>query len=253
MRMSPQGAVSSLCHRFLLSVLACCSASAHAENSDWSSQGLIYLLGPTLDGTSGIGPVDTEVDMDAGDVFDALDGAFLGMYRGQNNRWGVALDVVHMDLKGDATGDRGALSGTVSVRQSSVIASGYYRVSEEFRIIGGALYNDLATRVSLSGPLNDRNQKVSEDWVDPVIGVGYDVPLGESWDFSGSALVGGFGVGSDLVMVFSASFAYRFNDWSSISLGGRYLDFDYEDGQGADRFKFDMKQYGPAVGFRFDF
>jgi len=36
-------------------------------------------------------------------------------------------------------------------------------------------------------------------------------------------------------------------------LGGRYLDFDYEDGQEADRFKFDMKQYGPAVGFRFDF
>jgi len=129
MRMALQGIVSSFCYRLLLCVLVYCSSSAHAENSDWSSQGIIYLLGPTLDGTSGIGPFDTEVDMDAGDVFDALDGAFLGMYRGQNNRWGVALDVVHMDLKGNATGDRGALSGTVSVRQSSVITSGYYRVA----------------------------------------------------------------------------------------------------------------------------
>ena len=229
------------------------ATSQAAEDSSWSNQALIYLLGPTLDGTSGIGPFDTEVDMDAGDVFDALDGAFLGMYRGQNDRWGVALDVVHMDLNGDATGDRGALSGSVNVKQTTMIGTGYYRLSRELRLIGGALFNDLSTRVALSGPLNDRNQRFGDDWVDPIVGVGYDVPLSQKWDFSGSALVGGFGVGSDLVMVFSASFAYRFNDWASITLGGRYLDFDYEDGEGADRFKFDMKQYGPAVGFRFDF
>ena len=130
-----------------------------AEDSGWSNQALIYLLGPTLDGTSGIGPFDTEVDMDAGDVFDALDGAFLGMYRGQNDRWGVALDVVHMDLKGDATGDRGALSGSVNVKQTTMIGTGYYRLSRELRLIGGALFNDLSTRVALSGPLNDRNQR----------------------------------------------------------------------------------------------
>ncbi|MGB2419645.1 MAG: hypothetical protein ACPH9Z_05910, partial [Luminiphilus sp.] len=108
-------------------------------------------------------------------------------------------------------------------------------------------------RVALSGPLNERNQRFDEDWVDPIVGVGYDVPLSQRWDFSGSALVGGFGVGSDLVMVFSASFGYRFNDWASITLGGRYLDFDYEDGDGLDRFKFDMREHGPAVGWRFDF
>lgn len=245
----PFGYLAVIC---LLSTLA---TAALADEGSWSNQGLIYLLGPTLDGTTGIGPFDTEMDMDAGDVFDALDGAFLGMYRGQNDRWGVALDVVYMDLKGDATGDRGALSGSVNVKQTTMIGTGYYRLSKELRLIGGALFNDLSTRIALSGPRpeNDRNQRFGDDWVDPIVGVGYDVALGQKWDFSGSALVGGFGVGSDLVMVFSASFGYRFNDWASITLGGRYLDFDYEDGDGADRFKFDMKQYGPAVGFRFDF
>jgi len=229
------------------------TTEALAAEGPWSNQGIIYLLGPTLDGTTGIGPFDTEMDMDAGDVFDALDGAFLGMYRGQGDRWGVGLDVVYMDLKVDGTGDRGALSGSVNVKQSTMIGTGYYRLSEEVRLIGGALFNDLSTRIALSGPLNDRNQRFDEDWVDPIVGVGYDVALGEKWDFSGSALYGGFGVGSESVMVFSASFAYRFNHWASMTLGGRYLDFDYEDGEGADRFKFDMKQYGPAVGFRFDF
>ena len=64
-------------------------SAAHGQSeSSWSNEGLIYLLGPTLDGTSGIGPIDTEVDLSAGDVFDNLDSAFLGMYRGEGERWG---------------------------------------------------------------------------------------------------------------------------------------------------------------------
>ena len=50
-----------------LAVLFCAAmqpAFAQSESS-WSNQGLIYLLGPTLDGTSGIGPIDTDVDMSA--------------------------------------------------------------------------------------------------------------------------------------------------------------------------------------------
>ena len=236
-----------------LSIALATGTARAAERSHWSNQGLIYLLGPSLSGTSGIGPFDTQVDMDAGDVFDALDTAFLGMYRGEGERWGVQLDIVHMDLKVDATGDRGALTGSVSVQQTNVIASGSYRLSREFRVIGGGMFTDITNGIALSGPANDRNQRFGDDWVDPIVGVGYDTPIGDHWDFSGSALFGGFGVGADLVMVFSASFGYRFNDWASLTLGARYLDFDYEDGEGADRFKFDMKQYGPAVGFRFDF
>ena len=61
---------------------------ALAEERGWSNQGLIYLLGPTLEGTTGIGPIDTQMEMTTSDVFDALDGAFLGMYRGEGERWG---------------------------------------------------------------------------------------------------------------------------------------------------------------------
>ena len=66
---------------------------------------------------------------------------------------------------------------------------------------------------------------------------------------SSSTLLGG--VGSDLTYVLTASFAWQFGDRSSLTLGYRYLYFDYEKGYGANRFKFDMKQHGPAVGYRF--
>ena len=227
-------------------------ASAQSESS-WSNQGLIYLLGPTLSGTSGIGPVDTEVDMSASDVFDAIDGAFLGMYRGEGERWGVMVDIVYMDLKAEGSGDGGQLTGKVELEQTTGIVSATYRLSPTTQLMAGALYNDVSGRVLLTGPLTTRRQSMSEDWLDPIVGVLFETPMGGKWSFTGAAQVGGFGVGADLVTILTGSFSYRFNDWSSIDIGYRYLDFDYEDGDGLDRFKFDMREHGPAIGWRFDF
>ena len=229
-------------------------ASAQSESS-WSNQGLIYLLGPTLDGTSGIGPIDTDVDMSASDVFETLDGAFLGMYRGEGERWGVMIDVVYMDLKAEGAGDGGAFSGEVEVEQTTAIASATYRLSPSTQLMAGALYNDVSAGISLKGPTDRiREQSAGDDWVDPIVGALFETPIGAgNWSFTGSAQIGGFGVGADLVTILTGSFSYRFNNWSSIDIGYRYLDFDYEDGDGLERFKFDMKEHGPAIGWRFDF
>ena len=229
-------------------------AFAQSESS-WSNQGLIYLLGPTLDGTSGIGPIDTDVDMSASDVFETLDGAFLGMYRGEGERWGVMIDVVYMDLKAEGAGDGGAFSGKVEVEQTTAIASATYRLSPSTQLMAGALYNDVSAGISLKGPTDRiREQSAGDDWVDPIVGALFETPIGAgNWSFTGSAQIGGFGVGANLVTILTGSFSYRFNNWSSIDIGYRYLDFDYEDGDGLERFKFDMKEHGPAIGWRFDF
>ena len=230
--------------------------AAHGQSeSGWSNEGLIYLLGPTLDGTSGIGPVDTAVDLSAGDVFDNLDSAFLGMYRGEGERWAVMIDVVYMDLKADGTGDGGAFSGEVEVEQTTAIASATYRFSPTTQLMAGVLYNDVSAGIALKGPRDRiREQSAGDDWVDPIVGVLFEIPVGNgNWSFTGAAQLGGFGVGADLVTILTGSFSYRFNHWSSIDIGYRYLDFDYEDGDGLDRFKFDMKEHGPAIGWRFDF
>ena len=240
----------------LASVLCLFVQPAHGQSeSSWSNQGLIYLLGPTLDGTSGVGPFDTEVDLSAGDVFDNLDSAFLGMYRGEGERWGVLIVVVDMDLNADGSGDGGRFSGEVELEQTTAIVSATYRLSPTTQLMAGALYNDISGGISLTGPRNEsRGQTMGEDWVDPIVGVLFETPIGAgNWSFTGAAQLGGFGVGSDLVTILTGSFSYRFNNWSSIDIGYRYLDFDYEDGDGADRFKFDMSEHGPAVGWRIDF
>lgn len=64
------------------------AAAATEEAPKWSNQGLLYLLAPTLSGTQGVGELELDVDIGSSDVFDAIDSGFLGMYRGEGERWG---------------------------------------------------------------------------------------------------------------------------------------------------------------------
>jgi hypothetical protein len=235
----------------LLSVPAMAQAQTAGED-DWSAIFVLYLLGPTLDGTVGIGPVGGDVDMSAGDVFSALDRAFLGIYAGEGERWGVVADLVYMDLsEDDISGPAGILRGEVGNKQFTGLVSASYRVSEQTRLLAGFMYTDVTADIRISGPMNSRFAERSESWVDPVVGVLFNSPFGDRWDFSALAQVGG-GVGADLAYGLTASLAWKFGKSTSLTFGYRYLYFDYEDGSGVGRFKFDMKQHGPALGFRFD-
>ncbi len=129
----------------------------------------------------------------------------------------------------------------MELEQTVAIASVTLRVNDALQLTWGALCSDVAATLSLTGPNNDRQLTAGDDWIGPVVGVVYETPIGAAWEFPGAFQVSGFGVGSDLVVVASGAFSYRLNYWSSVLLGYRYLDFDYGDGDGTDRFKFDLK------------
>jgi len=222
-------------------------------DSPWKNTVEIYLMGPTLDGSVGLGPVDGDVDVDAGTVFDALDGAFLGTYIGEADRWGVLVDLAYMDLKEDGSGPQGVLNYEVNVKQTILGLVGLYRLTDTLQFTFGGRYVDVTNRLTLRGPSQERGARASESWFDPTVGLRYVAPLAEKWVFSGGADIGGAGVGSDLTWYWSANIAYRMTPRSQIYAGYRYIYFDYEDGEGRDRFKFDMAQHGPLVGFRFEF
>jgi hypothetical protein len=230
------------------------SAQAPTDTSlQWKNTVEIYLMGPTLDGTVGLGPVDGDVDVDASTIFDALDGAFLGSYVGEADRWGVLVDLAYMDLEEDGKGPQGVADYEVNVKQTILGLIGLYRLTDTLQFTFGGRYVDVSNRLTLSGPIQDRGGKASESWFDPTIGLRYVAPVGEKWVFNGAADIGGAGVGSDLTWFWAANFAYRMTQRSQIYAGYRYIYFDYEDGEGRDRFKFDMAQHGPLAGFRFEF
>ena len=250
---SKQTAVSLVLVASLAAAPTVFSQSSAGTSAPWKNTVEIYLLAPTLDGSVGLGPIDGDVDVDAGSVFDALDGAFLGTYIGEAERWGVLVDLAYMDLKEDGKGPQGVVDYEVNVKQTILGLVGLYRLTDTLQFTFGGRYVVVTNRLTLTGPNQGRGAKVSEGWFDPTVGLRYVTPLAEKWVFSGAADIGGAGVGSDLTWYWSANIAYRMTQRSQIYAGYRYIYFDYEDGEGRDRFKFDMAQHGPLAGFRFEF
>ncbi len=219
----------------------------------WKSSLVLYLMGPNIDGTVGAGPIQGDIKLEPGDILDSFDSGFLGIFGMEKDRWGFVIDGVYMDLKEDASGPNGIVTGTVGTEQLILGALASYRLTENTRFLFGGLYVDLSNTFDLSGPIQDRRTKVSENWVDPLVGVNVTRPLNEKWTLGGMAAIGGFGVGSDFTWQVTGSISYSLTDRTSIIGGFRYMDFDYEDGSGQDFFKFDVAEYGAAFGFRFDF
>jgi hypothetical protein len=141
----------------------------------------------------------------------------------------------------------------IDVKQTIFGLVGTYRLTDSLQFTFGGRYVDLTNRLTVDGPSQVRRAEASESWFDPTIGLRYVAPLGEKWVFNGAADIGGFGIGSDLTWFMAANIAYRMTQHTQFYAGFRYIDFDYESGNGLDRFKFDMAQYGPLAGFRFEF
>jgi len=228
-------------------------AFATADEGGWKQSAVIYLLAPTISGTTGIGPVDSDVEIDPKAVFDSLDGAFLGIYAAEKGRWGVLADVIYMDLGADLEGDLGLISGKLTNKQFNLALAASYRLSERWQLLAGGMYTDLSLKLDVQRPNQVVRRRTSESWIDPVVGARFATPLGEKWSFGSMAMIGGFGIGSDLLWSLNASFSYDFSQRTHLMLGYRYIDFDYEDGAGRDRFRFDVAEHGPAIGVRFDF
>jgi hypothetical protein len=50
-----------------------------------------------------------------------------------------------------------------------------------------------------------------------------------------------------------ATLRWQFSPRTALGIAYRYLDMDYEDGTGSNRFKYDMATSGPAMGVIFTF
>jgi hypothetical protein len=225
-----------------------------AGTSDgWKQSAVIYLLAPTIRGTAGIGPLDADVDIDPKAVFSNLDAAFLGVYLAEKERWGVYADVILMNLEADLEAGPDWLTGTAANRQFNAALGATYRISEHWQLLAGGMYTDLKLTLDVDRPLQSNRRQRSESWIDPFVGARFATDLNQAWSFSSLGYVGGFGVGSDLMWTLNASFTYSFSERWRMVLGYRYIDFDYEEGSGLQRFRFDVAEHGPAAGLRFDF
>jgi opacity protein-like surface antigen len=250
----------------LVTAVAVAIAAPSGAAADWSHTVTPYLWGSGMSGKTAVGtatpagPLEADVDVGFDDILSNLKFGIMGSYRGdRSDGWVVMADYIYMSLEADKPSNVGPVlvDTTVEVQQTAFEFDLGYRVNDQVTVFAGLRYNDVDADLDVvrTGPGAGASRAASkgDSWIDPVVGVTARYPINETWSVGVRGDVGGFGVGSDLTWQMMASVNWMVRDNLEVVAGYRYLDADYEDGSGADLFKYDMVTSGPGIGVSFKF
>lgn len=247
----------------LISLTMGLGAAATAQGQEWTHSLTPYLWGSGMSGKAAIGtpagPLEADVDVGFDDILSNLKLGGMLSYRAESDRWVVMADAIYMDLEADKTvgGPLVTVDAAAEVQQIALEADLGYHLTANLVAFVGLRYNDIDAGLSVlrSGPGAgaSRGAGENESWVDPLVGLTAKLPLNERWSIGLRGDVGGFGIGSDLAWQAMVSVQWKASDKLEVIGGYRYLDVDYQDGNGASLFKYDVVTSGPGVGVSFRF
>jgi hypothetical protein len=254
---------------FAAAMMAPSAAQAQTSPDPWQFSAALYAWLPSMSGTSrfptsGNGP---SLDVDGGDVLDALKMTFQGNLMARKGRWGMLADWVYVDLGASKdTGDV-AVGGigipasatanlSLDLKVNALTFAGTYTAIETpthyMYLLGGARMLKLEQRLdySFSGNLGNiqlpgtsgRSQADATNW-DAVVGLGGRMRFGEGlrWFVPYYADVG---TGeSKSTWQFQLGIGYSFK-WGDVAATWRYLDYDFK----SDSAVQSLTANGPAVG-----
>ncbi len=133
-----------------------------------------------------------------------------------------------------------------------------------FDVLGGARYwyqeADLSFEVDRTIGIADLEvagarafaRSGSVDWLDPMLGARLRCTVAPGHELWLRGDIGGFGVGSDVSWQAIGAYGFEFGTYQGITFSGvvgyRALYVDYVQGEGRQRYEFDMLQHGPVLG-----
>lgn len=231
-------------------------AVGQSQDGQWRHTVTPYLLAAHMDGSSGIGELNADIDLDASDIFSNLDFGAMLAYRGETDDWAVMTDFIYMKLGASQTNANENLNVRVNLEQTTAQLDVARRLSEHFEITLGARYWDVETTLQLTGlgPIGiDVRGKDGDSWIDPVVGLRVFYPFSDKWAFLGKGDIGGFGIGSDFTWHATVAVSWAVSESIAVDFLYRHIYVDYESGSGASRFALDITEAGPGVGLSFRF
>ena len=227
--------------------------AAFAQAEPWEHSLALYMMGSGMDGTVGLGPVTADIDASFSDLLDHLKAGMMGAYQAKHGDLTIGVDLIFMGLEG-TNAPRPNVEFHAETDFTVVSAEAAYRMRDGLEVIGGARFTDIDAEAASS--LNGTRTQITgrtQSWVDPYVGVRWTVPFADKWSLVLRGDYGGFGVGSDSAWQAIARFDWHTSDALDVLFGFRVLDTDYESGEGADRFVFDVQSRGPVVGVAWRF
>jgi len=247
----------------------------------WSFRVVPYGWFTALNGTTTVRGRSVEVDASFADIVRESDtlAALMGDFEARNGPFALLGNVAWSRIgfeRGDirsrtlAPGVTGTLSASLGldIEMTIIEVGGAYEVIRSgplaIDVLAGARYwhqeADLALAVTAAVQVGDLEvagsrafaHSGSVDWLDPMIGarLRYIVAPGHELLLRGD--IGGFGAGSNFSWQAIGAFGFELGTYQGITFSGvigyRALYADYTQGEGRERYEFDMLQHGPILG-----
>jgi hypothetical protein len=239
-----------------LSALFTAASSAQERSVDDSASGgweysvaPLYIWFSGMSGDTTLGPVSAPINVEFKDALDNLEGIFTIRAEARRDNFAMFTDFMYMDLGPEAQTPGG---GSVSVQLKNTVweIGGAYAVraaAPRVEVIAGGRYSELKLSTT-PGPVS-----VRESWMDGFAGLRLMHDFGQENQWRASVRADAGAGGSDLSWSAAGLLSYRFKDWLRATGGYKWLSFDYTDGSGPSRVKFDVLYQGPIAGLELNF
>jgi hypothetical protein len=231
------------------------SIAQDAATKKWHYLGDLYMMFPNMKGETTVANLpEVEVDADEAAILGNLKFGAMFYLEATNDNWAISSDFIYMKLNQGLETTNLIKSGSITMEQLAWEMDGLKHLTPWLEVgLGGRLVS-LSTGVDATGTLNQPHiGSASKTWYDPVIVMRTQGAIKEKWLLQFRGDVGGFGVGSNFSWQIQANAGYRFSKLFQTTIGYRYISIDYDKGEGAQRFLYNIDTYGWVVRFGFNF
>lgn len=206
------------------------------------------------------GVAEIPIDQSFSDVFSNFHFGFLGHFEGRKDRFGLATDVMYMNLHVPVATSApvGLLGFHTTIKSSTVEGLGFYRVASGGRsdnpagldVLVGARYYSMSAQLNATLPsgAGAASGKQTFTWVDALAGLRFRAPLSSRFTLIGRGDVATFG--SNVTWNVEGDLAARLSEHWTAGAGWRHMSIDY-DKEGTERKLFDLAYDGPRAWFSY--
>ncbi len=246
-----RGPGAGRCLRVCLCLLPATGPLPAAAQERWEISVTPYAWLMDVEGTVAALPGQPPVDISVSwqDVLEDVDAGGMLLFGARRSGWMIRGDLLYAETSSGTSRTSGFLRSIDVANDFGFAGLSVGRVVEEggrhdlavhvgfrawwFRTdvrIGTAL----PTPIALSGDAS---------WIDPMIGAVGRYELSDTWTLTGSAELGGFGLGADIAAGFMLAADYAVRDWVSLGIGWRHIYVDYD-----DELEYRVHHTGPVFG-----
>jgi hypothetical protein len=265
-------------HLGAAAALSCLIAASplHAEETmrdGWLIRVSPYIWATAFNGNATVKGRKANVDVNFSDVVKNLDGGFLAQGEASKGPWSFILQGNFLRASVDDSGDlidTKANSDALIGEMYGAYRLGHWDVAESSTpqlirpagierglsvdAMAGVLYTYLNMDLTLkgNGPLTgiERHFSGDQQWATPMVGLRGLLGLDDHWFFAAQGAVGAIS-NTNSAWNLQGLVGYSFNRTVSVAGGYRALHQYYRNGNGNDRFEYDVTTHGPVVALTF--